>query len=117
MFHQCSTGAAPAGVRPCDFCVKPSATWAYPCQPFDREVADGIHVVIAGPWNACTPCHRLIEADRWAELRQRSLRLYRYVHGPLARAADTAIAADLAPLWLQFRANRPGPAERIGGAS
>jgi hypothetical protein len=49
-----------------------------------------------------------------AELRKRSLRLYRAAHGPLTAAADTAMAVNLAAVWLQFRAHRAGPAERIG---
>ena len=100
----------------CDFCNDQHAVWRYPCRTFTRRVA-GVHVVMTGAWRACAPCHRLIEADRWAELRQRSMRLYRAAHGPLTAAAATAVGADLAPLWLQFRAHRTGPAERIGGAS
>ena len=101
---------------PCDFCNDRHAAWRYPCQTFTRHVG-GVRVIVAGAWRACNRCHRLIEADRWAQLRQRSLRLYRAAHGPLTAAADTAMAADLAPLWLQFRAHRTGPAERIGAAS
>jgi len=117
MFHQSSTGAASGGVRPCDSCVKPSTTWAYPCQPFARGVTDGVRVIPAGPWRACTTCHKLIDADRWAELRWRSPDLYRASCGPLTHTEDTAIAADLAPLWLTFRENRTGPAERITGGA
>ncbi|MGW2566900.1 hypothetical protein [Streptomyces sp. NPDC001537] len=36
---------------------------------------------------------------------------------PVTAAADTVVAAALAPLWTQFRARRSGPADRIGGAS
>ncbi|MFF6981113.1 hypothetical protein ACFZAV_26230 [Streptomyces sp. NPDC008343] len=74
-------------------------------------------VVLAGPWRACTACHKLIDADRWVELRQRSLDLYRASCEPLTAAAAVAVADHLAPLWLQFRKHRTGPAERIGGAS
>ncbi|WP_330354464.1 hypothetical protein [Streptomyces chartreusis] len=116
MFLQCTPGNAPAK-RPCDFCVHPAAAWSYPCRTIIREVVEGLQVIMAGPWHACAPCHRLIAAGKWAELRRRSLRLYRATHRPLTRAADTAIAADLAPLLHQFRTHRTGPAERIGGAS
>ncbi|MGW0759451.1 hypothetical protein ACWD1Y_23760 [Streptomyces sp. NPDC002814] len=77
---------------------------------------DGMRVVLAGPWTACTPCHQLIQADKWAELGERSLRLFRAAYGPLAAAADIAVAADLGPTWMAFQRHRTGPARRIAGA-
>lgn len=100
----------------CDFCNGHDAAWRYPCRTFTHRVG-GVLVVVASDWRACVPCCRLIEADRWTELRQRSRTLYRAAHGPVTAAAETAIAGDLASLWLQFRANRTGPAERMGSAA
>jgi hypothetical protein len=70
-----------------------------------------------GAWAACEPCHDLIEADQWARLRRRFLRLYHLAYPGLSPAASVAVEADLAPLWLQFRRHRTGPAERLGGTS
>ncbi|MGC9539513.1 hypothetical protein [Streptomyces sp. UG1] len=110
-----TTGNTPGKSPCCHFCTDRGAAWAYPAETFTRRLVDGVHVVLDGPWRACTACHRLIEADTWAKLRRRSLAFHRAVYGPLTPAEDIAIAADLAPLWMAFRARRTGPAERIGG--
>jgi hypothetical protein len=104
----------------CDFCGDPRPAWRFPACDFTRSVNGNTRCRFAsvGPWAACQPCRDLIEAGQWARLRRRFLRLFHAAAPGLSPAASVPVAADLAPLWLQFQQNRTGPAERVnGGAS
>jgi len=68
--------------KQCDFCDQKEIAKSYACPDFDiesiflnldkRETSSLVSHSI-GHWGACTTCAALIDADKWDELRERSL--------------------------------------------
>ncbi len=88
----------------CDFCAGVDPRWQYPTAP-------------TGSWHACQPCHELIDAGLWTELAARATTLTFSPHWHLPEdqdAYDPAVVRQRDDAWAWFRANRHGPAVKLG---
>jgi hypothetical protein len=74
-------------------------------------------VFAPGDWPTCTPCHDLIQADRWSRLHVRVLELTARQpgkEGATARAALRKKSARVVPdEWLAIRRALSGPARTL----
>jgi hypothetical protein len=92
-------------VLECDFCAGVDPRWRYPTTPPSGR-----------SWQACQPCHELIEAGLWTELGARATTLTFAPHPYLpedAGAYDPAVLRQRDEAWARFRATRQGPVERL----
>ena len=72
----------PPGTEMCDFCSASPTHKLYPCRNF--VVPRNEHTVFhgsVGAWSACERCAVLIDAGRWSQLTDRSVRKFARVHG------------------------------------
>jgi hypothetical protein len=95
----------------CDFCCHPRhpPAWCYPgkdfvtIENFSRSVGD---------WVACERCHDLIEARRFVQLCEISVKAFLKKH-PDAHSDKRFIRAEIAHIQNEFRAHRAGDPYRI----
>jgi hypothetical protein len=99
----------------CDFCQSGRGRWSYAAKGFSRTVNGDprFRIIFSGPWTACAPCAKLIDADRWGALRVRVIERYNALHPGLTALQQAAQAEELGALWQQFKANRTGPAKAV----
>jgi hypothetical protein len=92
----------------CDFCTTEKVFKLYPCANF---IFNNMPVFQNGfgTWAACARCAELIDADRWAELTERSFRKFAKVHGPISRHDVVRLREQFHQVHLLFRENRRKP--------
>lgn len=110
----------------CDFCLDPHPTWDFGCENFLDEAGpndENTVGVALGDWAACDACKRLIVADEWDRLADRS------IQGQIAHNQEAAAAYAASPaimlvnrmgmynLHQQFRKARTGPPTPITQAT
>jgi hypothetical protein len=95
----------------CDFCCSPGRppAWCYPGKDF--AVIENISQSVGG-WLACERCHNLIEARKFVELCDRSMKSFLKKH-PIARRDKRIIRAEIARMHNDFRTHRAADPYRI----
>jgi hypothetical protein len=91
----------------CDFCSSPDVAFVYPARTFAAYLFDGIVGESVGNWAACPTCHELIEADRQADLVERSLVTLLERHQEM-RWAENELRDQIHSFHLMFFLNRVG---------
>jgi hypothetical protein len=103
----------------CDFCGARRPAWEFPMSGGDDTGTSigRVTVLVADPWAACDACADLIDADRFGDLLDRSMR-----NGPplnlglmsteMISAATTAARALKAQMYAAI-ANQHGPRHPI----
>jgi len=96
--------------RVCDWCGDSWPRWRFRCADFTLHADDDRKLIFLGPWAACEVCRTLIEADRWADLLDRSMTEY-LSRRPEVRHLDGLLRSELSAAWAGFRAHRDGSPE------
>lgn len=94
----------------CDFCSDPKVHASLPCETFIAPNAvlesAGFTAESVGHWGACLECDRLIKADDWKGLLNRSINKFAENHGPLPSGMLGAVREMVRGLHEEFRQHR-----------
>jgi hypothetical protein len=103
----------------CDFCLGRPVKWGFPVQKVTLRIDTGVSGVTDDDWAACDPCKQNIEAQNWAAVLRRSIKVQMSY---LAEEHDIPVTNVIIPAgdkrrierlikdrWAQFREVRDGP--------
>ena len=89
----------------CDFCTTEKVFKLYRCTNF---VFNNTPVFQngSGTWAACKTCVELVDADRWAELSERSFLKFAKRHGPISRRDAIGLREQFRTIHQLFREHK-----------
>jgi len=92
----------------CDFCTAEKVFKVYRCKNFMFNSMP-VFQNGTGTWAACKMCAALVDADRWAELTERSFVKFAKRNGPISRRDAIGVREQFRTIHQLFREHKVSP--------